>query len=746
MVIGINQKFNLIKKAGLDNQARDFSLFFWKKSKEDLLKEQEAYKDYKNRPEKKTEASIIINWFKHSLFYLFYKEASILWTKMTTEMRYENVQNAAEFIRIYDRAVRDYGKDLNFFGMTQVGHRRHYRDWLCLVGEDHATWYAGGYMPFSEMIVSEQVDEDEDQPPSVRLHGWLFFVCVFCSFMYPFPDVNLPLEVFAFLFVLQAIAGFLTLFDQGLAAYPMYTIFKDFTTLHKAYNLELYTLVASVLFSFHAFGLEYQDPSYCFFDRHPQRLYEDMIRWEPIIVSNNLDKKVLGVQIDDPAAYSYMIIEKREALRLEAYEVSWQKFQQELASEHYVQGNVDLKRTIYTHHMQCNYYLFPQLNINRFPGSDWDAIGTVFGALGQLDAKYPQYNIHANITRKISHIIDARTSGKKRYNPHLRKWGVGETEFSYLPKSKALQKLINRGVADDALHFLYYHKFADVSPMFRNPWQSIYFEFSHLEWSWPWNPVYKYDAPEIFQCGFQDPSTPIMEGIIDLHHDLFFFFIVIGGLVFWVLFRTVYFFSWKGFVVPENFLRNITHHTTLEVVWTVIPALILVLIATPSFSLLYAMEDIIKPGLTIKVSGNQWYWSYEYFLYATESNKDVINFEALGAGGTLEKVFDSYMVDVDDLFFGELRLLEVDNRVIVPTLTHIRFLITSTDVLHSFAVPSLGIKLDACPGRLNQTTAFITRQGLFYGQCSEICGINHAFMPIVIEAVDTKTMLTWLQK
>ena len=271
---------------------------------------------------------------------------------------------------------------------------------------------------------------------------------------------------------------------------------------------------------------------------------------------------------------------------------------------------------------------------------------------------------------------------------------------------------------------------------------------------WLFEPTYYYDAAYDYQLGFQDPSTPIMEGIIDLHHDLFFFFVVIGGLVFWLLFKTVSAFSWEGFVAPSNFYRNITHHTTAEVVWTILPALILVIIATPSFSLLYAMEDIIKPSITIKVIGNQWYWSYEYFARAFFDGSDTnieqnAQYKALleeTQVKPIEKTFDSYMIETNDLEFGELRLLEVDNRVIVPTFTHIRFLITSSDVLHSFAVPSLGVKLDACPGRLNQTTAFITREGLFYGQCSEICGINHAFMPIVVEAVDKGAMLEWLVK
>ena len=143
------------------------------------------------------------------------------------------------------------------------------------------------------------------------------------------------------------------------------------------------------------------------------------------------------------------------------------------------------------------------------------------------------------------------------------------------------------------------------------------------------------------------------------------------------------------------------------------------------------MDEVIDPIITLKVIGNQWYWSYEYSDNLEFSDESLI--------------FDSYMVQEDDLLIGQFRLLEVDNRVIVPTNSHIRVLITASDVLHSWAIPSLGIKLDACPGRLNQTSMFIKREGVFYGQCSEICGVNHAFMPIVVEAVSLEDYLTWLK-
>jgi len=167
---------------------------------------------------------------------------------------------------------------------------------------------------------------------------------------------------------------------------------------------------------------------------------------------------------------------------------------------------------------------------------------------------------------------------------------------------------------------------------------------------------------------------------------------------------------------------TISHHTTLEIVWTILPAVILILIAIPSFALLYAMDELEDPRLTIKAIGHQWYWSYEY--------RDLV------FGHPVSKNFDSYMVLEEDLPVGGLRLLEVDNPLVLPINTQIRVLVTSTDVLHSWAVPSFGIKIDACPGRLNQVGLLISRTGVFYGQCSELCGINHSFMPIKVITFD----------
>jgi len=158
-------------------------------------------------------------------------------------------------------------------------------------------------------------------------------------------------------------------------------------------------------------------------------------------------------------------------------------------------------------------------------------------------------------------------------------------------------------------------------------------------------------------------------------------------------------------------------------------------VAFPSFALLYSVDEIVDPAVTIKAVGHQWYWSYEYSDYVNDDG-EFIN-------------FDSYMISEDDLLAnskdaGKFRLLEVDNRVVLPVQTHIRVIITAADVIHCWGIPSLGIKLDACPGRLNQTSMFIKREGTFYGQCSEICGVNHGFMPIVVQGVSLEDYSTWV--
>lgn len=235
------------------------------------------------------------------------------------------------------------------------------------------------------------------------------------------------------------------------------------------------------------------------------------------------------------------------------------------------------------------------------------------------------------------------------------------------------------------------------------------------------------DAPEAWQLGIQDPATPIAEGMIFFHNYLMFFLVVIGVFVMWMLSQVIFNFNESANPVPKRF----THSSLLEIIWTIIPAVVLLLIAIPSFALLYSLDEVIDPVVTLKVIGHQWYWSYEYSDYAT-----------LEGGETLS--FDSYMIPTSDLVTGSFRLLEVDNRVVLPINTHIRVLVTAADVLHSWAIPSFGIKIDATPGRLSQVSLFIKRQGVYYGQCSEICGVNHGFMPIVVRGVTTDRFTNWI--
>nr|ADR10231.1 cytochrome oxidase subunit II [Ctenomys sericeus] len=218
-----------------------------------------------------------------------------------------------------------------------------------------------------------------------------------------------------------------------------------------------------------------------------------------------------------------------------------------------------------------------------------------------------------------------------------------------------------------------------------------------------------------YELGFQDATSPIMEELLQFHDHTLMIVFLISTLVL--------------YLISLMLTTKLTHTSTMdaqevETIWTILPAIILIMIALPSLRILYMMDEVNNPLLTVKTMGHQWYWSYEYTDY------DELN-------------FDSYMIPTTELKPGELRLLEVDNRVVLPMELPVRVLISSEDVLHSWAVPSLGLKTDAIPGRLNQTILMSTRPGLFYGQCSEICGSNHSFMPIVIEMVPLKTFENW---
>lgn len=218
-----------------------------------------------------------------------------------------------------------------------------------------------------------------------------------------------------------------------------------------------------------------------------------------------------------------------------------------------------------------------------------------------------------------------------------------------------------------------------------------------------------------FQLGFQDATSPIMEELLHFHDHALIIVFLISSLVL--------------YLISVMLTTSLTHTSTIdaqevETIWTILPAIILIIIALPSLRILYIMDEINNPYLTVKTMGHQWYWSYEYTDYE-------------------DLTFDSYIIPTQDLKPGELRLLEVDNRIVLPIELTIRILISSEDVLHSWAVPSLGLKTDAIPGRLNQTTLLSTRPGLYYGQCSEICGSNHSFIPIVLELVPLKYFEKW---
>nr|WNA08438.1 cytochrome c oxidase subunit II [Grigiotermes sp. 1 RK-2023a] len=216
----------------------------------------------------------------------------------------------------------------------------------------------------------------------------------------------------------------------------------------------------------------------------------------------------------------------------------------------------------------------------------------------------------------------------------------------------------------------------------------------------------------------QDSASPIMEQLIYFHDH---------ALMIMLMIITTVFYTMISIIQNKQTSRFMLEGQMIETVWTIAPAIILVFIAMPSLRLLYLMDEIHNPVLTLKTVGHQWYWSYEY--------SDFTKLE-----------FDSYMVQQEDLQTGMFRLLDTDNRVVLPMNSPIRMIVTAADVLHSWTVPSLGVKTDATPGRLNQVSFSINRPGILYGQCSEICGANHSFMPITIESVSTNQFINWVSK
>ena len=228
--------------------------------------------------------------------------------------------------------------------------------------------------------------------------------------------------------------------------------------------------------------------------------------------------------------------------------------------------------------------------------------------------------------------------------------------------------------------------------------------------------------PMNWAIGLQEAASPVMERISSFNDLVFIVSIVITVFVLALLLYIVYRFNAKRNPVPSK----TSHNTLLEVVWTVLPIIILVVIAIPSFRLLYFTDRTEDAEMTIKAIGHQWYWTYEY-----------PDFDDLS--------LDAFMVPEDELEEGQPRLLETDTRVMLPVDTTIRILVTADDVIHSWAVPAFGIKIDAVPGRLNETWVRVDREGVYYGQCSELCGVDHAFMPIAVEVVSKDAFAAWVE-
>ncbi len=287
-----------------------------------------------------------------------------------------------------------------------------------------------------------------------------------------------------------------------------------------------------------------------------------------------------------------------------------------------------------------------------------------------------------------------------------------------------------------------------------------------------------------FKVNFIDPASPLMYGIIELNDHIFFFLNMVLFLVLFLLASTLRYFNYRKnsrlnrYILsqrtkPEHEWLKLNSGTNIEIIWTIVPSLILILIAIPSFALLYATDELVDPSVTVQVIGHQWYWSYEYndlvfsrslrpaYIFRDPTPLDIPKATRMGVQwwnlalindipdshqvitGTVD--FDSYMRQESDLSVGELRLYETDFPLVLPKFTHIRFMITADDVIHSWSVPALGIKVDAVPGRINHAHTYIKYSGIFYGQCSELCGVNHAFMPIQILVFEPQLYYDYLR-
>lgn len=214
----------------------------------------------------------------------------------------------------------------------------------------------------------------------------------------------------------------------------------------------------------------------------------------------------------------------------------------------------------------------------------------------------------------------------------------------------------------------------------------------------------------------QDRASPLIEQLIFFHDHTILILVIITVIVSYII--AILFFN-------KYINRFLLHGQIIEIIWTILPAIILIFIALPSIRILYLLDEINNPSITLKAIGHQWYWKYEY--------SDFSNIE-----------FDSYIISTNELNDYNFRLLEVDNRVVLPMNSQIRIIVTAADVIHSWTIPALGVKIDGTPGRLNQSNFYINRPGLYFGQCSEICGANHRFIPIIIERISTEYFIKWI--
>lgn len=236
-----------------------------------------------------------------------------------------------------------------------------------------------------------------------------------------------------------------------------------------------------------------------------------------------------------------------------------------------------------------------------------------------------------------------------------------------------------------------------------------------------------FDVAEPYQKHFQDAATDLMFKIRILRDQIMFYIVLILVVIMWIIFKIILTFNNNNKLISRKFSSR---GSVLETIWTILPIFILFLIAFPSFKLLYLTDEVLSPQITLKIIARQWYWNYQYSDYVLKMN------ESLN--------FDSYMINTNDLNKGDFRLYEVDNKIILPVGSRIRLIVTSGDVIHCWTIPSLGIKIDAVPGRLNQASFIINRPGLFFGACSEICGAQHAYMPINLHSVKLENYISWI--